>query len=163
MEKALWWSSPCLIWLVDFLLSTNTVVWKYGWAPTFENFCVKYGKRGGRQWEGSWMHVSPEMFDLQASQIHSDVILRQFHLGWCVHMHVSLCQREQERKQPLWLKEGVVRACSVWTIVTEGRGSESVFCLIHPDNLVYIYALSARCSSVRLGLARCAARVWDLV
>ena len=31
-------------------------------APTFENFCVKYGKRG-KQWEGSWMRVSPEKFE----------------------------------------------------------------------------------------------------
>ena len=27
-----------------------------------ENFCVKYGKRG-KQWEGSWMRVSPEKFE----------------------------------------------------------------------------------------------------
>ena len=44
---------------------------------TFENFCVKYGKRG-KQWEGSWMRVSPEK--LQASQVRSVVILWQFYL-----------------------------------------------------------------------------------
>ena len=103
-------------------------------TPTFENFYVKSGKkrewRGGR--DGSWINVCfykpPDTF------CDGFMAILSIHLGYGA---VSLCQRQREHKQPLWLNEG---------------GSGSAFCLIVGTQIT-------QCVGILLQLA---ALVWDL-